>query len=290
MRLHPVILFLLCSAAACGRRAHESRDAFRWQEEIPPGSTLHLATVTGGIDVVPAEGRSASVAGSTRWVGRKDPVHFAWRRDGSDVYVCALWTTRGDCSDENGGRFGGSDHSWLDIFSLFKRHSTNVVASLRVSLPTGVKVDAHIMDGTISMRGATAGVTARVLNGSINIEKSAGPIEAKGTNGSIEVALDSLAPDDPVRLQSVNGSMTAVLPSNFEGEVQLSTVNGSVKSDFPISAEGEISNHHVRGQIGKSSREVRLKTVNGDVSLLKQQGEATAGEQAPSDRARHPMS
>jgi DUF4097 and DUF4098 domain-containing protein YvlB len=141
------------------------------------------------------------------------------------------------------------------------------------------------MNGTISMRGATAGVSARVLNGSIKIEKSAGPIEAKGTNGSIDVALDSLAPDDAVTLQSVNGSMTAVLPSNLEGEVQLSTVNGSVTSDFPITASGQINNHHVRGQIGKSSREVRLKTVNGDVSLLKQQGEAPSGEPAPSAHA-----
>ena len=284
MRSHSLVLLLLCSVAACGRRAHESRDAFRWEEEIPPGSTIHLGTITGRIDVVPAEGRSASVAGSTRWVGRKDPIHFAWRRDGNDVYVCALWTTGGDCGDENGGHFG-SDHSWLDIFSLFKRRATNVVASLRVTLPPGVKVDAHTMNGTISMRGATAGVSAWVLNGSIEIEKSAGPIEAKGTNGSIEVALDSLAPDDRVLLQSVNGSMTAVLPPNLEGEVQLSTVNGTVKSDFPITASGEISNHRVRGQIGKSSREVLLKTVNGDVSLLKRQGDAPGGEPAPSDHA-----
>jgi hypothetical protein len=279
MRSHSLVLVLLCSAAACGRRAHESRDAFRWEEEVPPGSTIHLGTINGRIDVVPAEGRSASVAGSTRWVGRKDPIHFAWRRDGNDVYICALWTTNGDCGDENGGHFG-SDHSWLDIFSLFKRRATNVVASLRVTLPTGVKVDAHTMDGGISMRGATAGISARVLNGSIDIEKSAGPIEAKGTNGSIEVALDSLAPDDHVVLETVNGSMTAVLPSNLEGDVQLSTVNGRVKSDFPISTSGEISNRRLRGQIGRSSsREVLLKTVNGNVSLLKQQGDAP-GESA----------
>ena len=282
MRSHALVLVLLCSAAACGRRAHESRNAFRWEDEIPPGSTIHLGTITGSIDVVHAVGRSASVAGSTRWVGRKDPIHFAWRRDGNDVYVCALWTTRGDCGDEN-VHFGGSDHSWLDMFSLFKRRATNVVASLRVTLPSGVKVDAHTMSGTISMRGATAGASARVLNGSIEIEKSSGPIEAKGTNGSIEVTLDSLAPDDQVLLQSVNGSMTAVLPSNLQAEVQLSTVNGTIKSDFPISASGEISNRKLRGQIGKSSREVRLETVNGNVSLLKQGNPGR--EPAPSDHA-----
>ena len=282
MRSHSLLIVLLCSAAACGRRSHESLDAFRWEEEIPPGSTIHLGTVTGRIDVVPINSRTAGVAGSTSWVGRKDPIHFASRRDGNDFYVCALWTAKGDCNDN--GRFGGSDHSWLDMFSLFKRRATNAVASLRVSLPAGVKVEAHAVNGSISMRGATSGISARVLNGSIQIDKSSGPVEAKGTNGSIEVTLDSLAPDDHVVLETVNGSMTAVLPSNLDGDVQLSTVNGRVKSDFPISTSGEISNHHLHGQIGRSSsREVLLKTVNGNVSLLKQQGDGP-GESAMPDR------
>ncbi|HZI42944.1 MAG TPA: DUF4097 family beta strand repeat-containing protein [Gemmatimonadaceae bacterium] len=269
----------LCVVAACGRRAHESPDAFRWDEEIPPGSTIHLGTVTGRIDVLPTSGRSARVAGSTQWFGRKDPIHFTWRRDGDDFYVCALWSSGGRCS-ENMDHLG-SNHSWLDMFSLFKRRPTNVVASLRVWLPEGVKVEARTMNGSISARGATSGVNARTLNGSIDIDKSAGPIEAKGINGSIQVSLDSLAPDDEVTLESVNGSMTAVLPGTLEAEVQLSTVNGQVTSDFPISATGKISPHNLHGQIGESSREVHLKTVNGNVSLLKQQGPSPAESRAP---------
>jgi hypothetical protein len=239
--------------------------------------------MTGRIEVIPADGRSARVAGSTHWVGRKDPIRFAAHRDGDDVYVCALWSSRGDCTDDRG--FSGSDHSWLDMFSLFKRRSTNAMASLRLSLPPGVRVDAHTMNGSISMVGATAGATARTLNGSINIEHSAGPIEARGTNGSIDVSLDSIGPDDELTLQSVNGSMTAVVPADFEGEVQLSTVNGGVRSDFPITTDGEISKHKLHGQIGSSSREVVLKTVNGNISLLKQ-SESTGAAESGADMPR----
>lgn len=271
---------------ACGRRAHDSPDAFRWEAEIPSGSTLHLRTVVGEIEVTPSVSRSARVSGSTHWVGRRDPVHFAWRRDGDDVYVCALWSSRGDCTDES-NHFSGSGHSWLDIFSLFKRRSTDAVASLHVALPPGVTIDAHTMTGGISLRGATAGVTAQTLNGSINIEHSAGAVEAKGVNGEIHVALDSLGPDDDVSIKSVNGSATAVLPSTFEGEVQLSTVNGGVRTEFPITADGEMSSRELRGQIGKSSsREVELKTVNGDVSLLKQGSTGSANDSGVTLRLR----
>jgi hypothetical protein len=243
-------------------------DAFRWEEELEPGTTIHLRTMTGRIEVTSAEGRSARVAGSTHWVGRKDPIRFAWRRDGDEVYVCALWTSGGDCTEDGGG-FGESRHSWLDMFSLFKRQSTNASASLRVALPAGVKVDAHTMNGSISTAGTTGGITARTLNGSINIDRAAGPVEAKGTNGSIAVVVDSLGPEDSILLESVNGSATATVPPDFEAEVQLSTVNGGVRSDFPVTTEGELSHHHLHGQIGNSSREVVLKTVNGNVSLLK---------------------
>jgi DUF4097 and DUF4098 domain-containing protein YvlB len=134
-----------------------------------------------------------------------------------------------------------------------------------------VTVEARTITGGISLRGATAGVTAKTLNGAIKIEHSAGAIEAKGVNGGIRVALDSLGPDDNVKLESVNGSTTAVLPSSFEGEVQLRTVNGGVRTDFPVTADGEMSNRELHGQIGKSSsREIELRTVNGDVSLLRQ--------------------
>ena len=284
MRRSWLLLIALLSAAACGRRAHESQDAFRWEEEILPGSTIHVRTRSGRIDVVPSDGRSARVAGSTHWVGRQDPIRFAWSRSGGDVYVCAMWTARGDCNEHNDG-LRGSDDSWLDMFSLFKHRSTNALASLRVSLPPGVKVDARTVNGSISMNGATNGITARTLNGTIEIERSAGPVEAKGVNGSIEVALDSLAPEDRVDIENVNGSATAVLPPSLEGDVQLSTVNGRVRSDFPISGDEEPRRNKLAGQIGKSSREVRLRTVNGNVSLLKQGDTQPSPASAARDRS-----
>ena len=275
-----VSLLALCALTACGRRAHDSPDAFRWEAELEPGTTIHLRTGSGRIDVAPGTGRFARVTGATHWIGRNDPIRFAWKRDGDELYVCALRSSRGDC-DEDSGSFGDSGHSWLDIFSLFKRRSTNAMASFRVELPAEVKVDARTMNGTISLAGVTGGINARTLNGSIDINHAAGAIEARSTNGNIDAVIDSLGSDDGVELEGVNGSMTAVLPPDLEAEVQLSTVNGGIRSDFPVTTEGELSKHRLRGQIGSSSREVVLKTVNGNVSLLKVSGDAPAEPSRP---------
>ena len=264
-------LLALFAVMACGRRAHDSPDAFRWEAELEPGTTIHLRTGTGRIDVAPGSTRFARVTGATHWVGRNDPIRFAWKRDGNELYVCALRSSRSDCGEDSG--FGDSGHSWLDIFSLFKRRSTNAMASFRVELPSQVKVDARTMNGTISLSGVTGGIDAATVNGSIDIHHAAGAVEAKSTNGNIDAVIDSLASDDEVTLKAVNGSMTAVLPPDLEAEVDLSTVNGSIRSDFAVATEGELSKRHLHGQIGSSSREITLKTVNGNVSLLKSGGE-----------------
>jgi hypothetical protein len=253
-------------------------DAFHWQTELPPGSTLHLRTSTGHIEVAAAQGTTANVVGSKRWTGRNDAVHFDWIRNGSDVWVCAMTGNGGNCGPNY--RPTNDHSSWLDMFSLFKRRPTHVEASLSVEVPTGVRVDARTNSGEVEIHGTRGGVGARTLNGGISIDGAAGQIDARSVNGGIELQVDSLGPDDGISVETVNGAITAKLPPNTQGLVELSTVNGSVQSDFPLTASGEMSGHRVRGHIGSSSRDIRLHTVNGSVELLKQTV-ASEGEPAP---------
>lgn len=279
-------LATLCAASACRSRMHDEPDAFHWQTELPAGSVLHLRTSTGSIEVAPTQGTVARVNGSKRWSGRTDPVHFAWIRNGNDVYVCAMTGPGGNCgSSYRPGRADG--RSWLDMFSLFKRRPTHVEASLSVEVPPGVRIDASSMSGEVSIHGARAGVTAHALNGSIEIADAAGPIEVHNVNGGIEADIDSLGADDPILLETVNGGVTIMLPPTAEGEVELSTVNGSVETDFPLTASGQMSSRSLRGRIGESSREIRLKTVNGDIELRKHSGPSD-GEPAPGSGGTHP--
>ena len=264
---------LLCTLGACRGRTHDVPDAFHWQAELPPGSTIHLRTSTGQIEVTPVEGSTANVVGSKHWRGR-DPIHFSWVRNGNDVWVCAMMRPGGSCSHNYSGSQDNS--SWLDMFSLFKHRATNLEASLTVDLPRGVLVDAASTTGELEIHGTRAGVTARTVSGAISIDGAAGPIDAHSINGPVEVELDSLGPDDAINIKTVNGPVSAKIPPNTQGTVELATVNGSVETDFPISASGEMSGRSLHGRIGNSTRSISLKTVNGSVELTKGSGPASA--------------
>ena len=258
---------LFLATASCGRRSREDPDAFQWQDQLPAGATIHVRNMDGQIEVVPADDATASVHGTTRWSrGSRDAVQFAWMRAGNDVYVCAVWGKKGQC-DEKGYRSSRPGRSWLDMFSLFRRGS-DAVASFTVELPRGVRVDASTITGSVHIEGATAGASAVSTNGGVVIESSAGATVAKSTNGNVHVSLDSIGDDEPIRLESVNGNVSAELPADTEGEVRLTTTNGHVRSEFDVQS-GRTSSRSVRGRIGHSSREIVLRTTNGDATLRK---------------------
>jgi hypothetical protein len=279
MSLSRPIVVALCVliAAGCSRRSHEIREAFQWEDELSAGSTIHLRNTNGEIQGASRAGKRARVVGSKRWSkGRENALHFMWTRAGNDVYVCAIWGTKGQC-DAQGYRGGRIRRSWLDMFSIFRRSSTDATATLTVELPRGIKVDAVTSNGAVHIDGATNGITAQTANGSIDIAHSAGATIAITVNGSVRVSLDSIGPRDGLRLQTINGSVTAAVPSDLDGEVDLQTVNGRVQTDFPIAVTGTSSDRTLHGRIGASSREVVLKTINGGVSLLKRPGAPNAG-------------
>lgn len=279
----PVVAALCVVVAGCGRSTHEDTNAFRLTEELPPGSTLHLRTTIGRIEVRPTEASVVDVVGSKRWRGRNGDVSFVTYRDGDDVYVCALWGRRGRC-DENGYRSTVSGRSFLRIFSLFRRReSSDAVASFSVRLPAGVKLDAYSVNGPIKVDGARSGVIARATNGGIEILHSAGSVIAKTINGSVVVGVDSLSSSDDIKAETVNGSVRAQVPTDVQGDVELVTVNGRVVTDFPLTISGRISPREVRGRIGESPRSITLKSVNGGVQLLK--GHEHEPEAEPADSA-----
>jgi hypothetical protein len=273
---------LLASAAlsvgACRHEAREQPDAFSWNDELAPGSTLHLRTMNGSVTVRGTAESQVHVQGIKRWRrGRARDVRFEIDRNGDDVYICAIWTRRGGrCGDET---YGPRPARWLRVFSLLRRRS-DMAASFEVVLPAGVRVDATTVNGGVTVTEASGDVKAETVNGDIRASTMGGALALSTVNGSIRARAASLAKDAPIRLETVNGSVSAELPSPLDADVQLSTVNGRITTDFPVALSGRASTRELRGTVGSGGLPVRLKTVNGAVELK------TAGSSAGLGRSK----
>ena len=276
MRVHRW-LFLVATALSTAACTHRSREdsPFRWTTQLAPGSVVHLRDGFGNITVRRSSGTEAVVSGMRQWRrGRPGDLEFVITQDGKDYYVCAMWRGSGKCAANGyrGRRTGG----FLSMFSLFHR-SSDATAQIIAELPANVAVDARTTLGSVQIDGITGGVTAHATNGTVQAWNVSGPLSLSATNGNVRVTADSLAPTDSVILTTTNGTVRAELPAGLQGTFDLSTVNGSVSSDFPIPAAtaGRVG-RHLEGQIGQSNRLVKLRAVNGTVTLTTRGGAPTA--------------
>ena len=258
-----VVAGFALAATACSRPGVDER-AFEWTTPLPPGAVVHLRNGSGAIVVRRSSGPNVLVTGGRRWKrGRAKDIRFVVTQVGKDYYVCAMWRHSGRCGER--GYRGKNTGGFLALFSLFHR-STDATAQLTAELPPTIAVDARTSNGSVTVDGATGGVVAHTVNGNVTASEVSGPVDISTTNGNVRLSSDSLADADSIHLTTTNGVIHAELPATLEGKFDLSVVNGTVHSDLPIS--GSKPGRRLQGQVGSSARVVRMRAVNGTVSVI----------------------
>lgn len=242
---------------AAQERSREEK-AFEWSGRLPDGAWLRIKNMNGEVRVVAGTSDRVEVVADKSW-RRGDPrdVRFDVQRDGDNVTICALWYESSSCSPT----------SYRSNSRGNRRNDVNVTFTVR--LPRGVRIDVATVNGEVNIRDASAEVVARTVNGSVDVATSRGPVSAKTVNGGIDVRMDQLDDRSDMDFETVNGSISVELPTGFNGEIDMRTVNGGLRSDFPLQLSGRISPRQLRATIGSGGREVRLRTVNGGIELIR---------------------
>jgi hypothetical protein len=263
--LVPAFLAAL-TTAACSRPGADATP-FRWSESVPAGATLHLRDGAGDVIVRRGAGPTVVVTGERRWRrSRATDIRFVVNHTGNDYYVCAMWRSSGTCgpSGYRGRQFGG----FLTIFSLFHRGS-DAMADVTAEVPASVVVDARTSNGSVRVDGVSSGIVARTTNGTVDATNVSGSVALITTNGNVNLSADSFSDADSIHLATTNGSIHAELPASLQGAFDLSVVNGLVHSDFPVPASSPgRADRHLQGQVGSSNRVVKMRAINGMISVV----------------------
>ena len=235
--------------------------AFTWSGSVPSGGTLFIKNVNGSVEVERSTNGRVEVTGEKRW-RRGDPedVRIEQKTSGDNVVICALFTEGSTCSES--GIKSERRARWND--------RNDVSVHFVVKVPEGTRVDLTTVNGGIDVREVTTSVRANTVNGSITARSAGGPVYAKTVNGSITVAMGALTRAEDLAYETVNGSITLTFPATAGAAVELSTVNGRVSTNFPVTVSGTISPRRLRGTIGDGRTRVRASTVNGSITLKKQ--------------------
>jgi len=176
----------------------------------------------------------------------------------SGATICALWRGRsGDCAAN--GHY--STHGF--------RNSSDVRVQLTVKLPKGVRLDVFGTNGGIIVTGAAADLKLITVNGSIDAMTSTGGISAVTVNGNVNATTKALPPGSEVKVVTVNGSITVVLPAKLDADISAKAVSGGVQSEFPVAISSGMLGKKIAGRVGAGGVKIDLTTVNGSIELKK---------------------
>jgi hypothetical protein len=245
---------LVTLLAACGRGGP---DQYSWHGPVAPGAWVRVRNVNGAIRVARSSGNEAVITATRTYHGRRpEPVRMITEQHGADVVACVTWGDSNRCDSRS---------RWRQSFLLriLRRYAPTEMTFV-VALPAGVRLEAATVNGRVTVADAPDEVVVSSVNGSITLGATGGPVKASTVNGGVAAELDSLGPDARVSLESVNGSVTALLPRAANASLDLSTVNGRLTADFPgvTIARGARALHATLGTGGPA---VSLHTVNGSV-------------------------
>jgi len=152
-----------------------------------------------------------------------------------------------------------------------KRHCKrcNVRVNFRIRIPEKLgSTSLGSVNGRIDAQGGFAKLKARSVNGRLNFRGYTSEGSFSAVNGKIMVSLKERLTGD-ISLESVNGSIQLEIPDGSSFSFRGSTLNGSVRSDFPVKIKRGIIGQKVTGSVNGDTFDVKIKTVNGSIRLLK---------------------
>lgn len=249
MRLITVaVVVSLCSACSM----HASQGApFHWSGSVGAGKTITIKGVNGSIAAEHSSGTDVDVT-AVRTAHRSNPndvrIHVAPTANG--YTVCALYP--------------GDGNDCLSSHSHTRNNDTQVEFTVRV--PSGVRLDAHTVNGSVMAQSLRADVAASTVNGKVEVS-TLGSVVANTVNGNIHATMGRVNWSEARKFHTVNGNIDLDLPSSTSAEIRASTVNGSISSDFPLMVHGRFGGKSITGTIGTGGRELDASTVNGSIHL-----------------------
>lgn len=139
-----------------------------------------------------------------------------------------------------------------------------------VHVPKGTEIDkVEFVNGDVEISGVEGDVEASSVNGEVSGRKLAGDVVLSTVNGGVE--LIATADINSVRMNSVNGGISLVLPEKFDARIEAGTLHGDITAIDGTDVDAtRFSGTSMRATLGKGTMRVDLNTVNGSIEIRRE--------------------
>ncbi len=235
--------------------------SWSWQGKIPAVGVFALHNPNGDVTIEGAEVEAASVKAVIR----------AWEKADGTVPPVPITVEEGGQVVRIRTRVGERIH-----FGHMPR------VDFQITLPRGVNVEIHTVNGDVRLEGTGASLTVRSVNGDLTARQLAGELSVHTVNGDVSAEMTRA---DRIEIQSVSGDVVCRVAAPFSGRADLQSVSGDMElylpsaSDFTaemqaLSGDLDCRLPHVQLErrrrvlslrVGSGHGHLRMKTISGDL-------------------------
>lgn len=139
----------------------------------------------------------------------------------------------------------------------------------RLMVPRNAVLDEiETVNGSVSITNAENTTKASAVNGEVRATNLRGTANLSTVNGTITANFDQLATGSRINLETVNGSVDLMIPSDANATLKAETVNGKISNDFNLPVrKGQYVGRDMYGKIGSGDVQIKLESVNGELTV-----------------------
>lgn len=163
---------------------------------------------------------------------------------------------------------------WRRSNSGGRRNNGKLQIEYRLVVPRNANLDdIETVNGSITISNAGNSTKASAVNGQVRATNLRGAANLSTVNGTVVADFDRLEAGSKISLNTVNGTVDLVIPSDADATVKADTVNGNIINDFGLPVrKGEYVGRDLYGKIGNGNVQIRLTSVNGALSVRRKNG------------------
>jgi DUF4097 and DUF4098 domain-containing protein YvlB len=137
---------------------------------------------------------------------------------------------------------------------------------------TAMLNEIETVNGSVTISNMTNYTKASAVNGSVKATNLRGTAHIETVNGTSDVTFDRLDNSSRINLSTVNGRVNLIIPSDADATIKADTVNGSISNEFNLPVrKGKYVGRDLYGKLGDGSVKINLDSVNGGLSIKRQQ-------------------
>lgn len=140
---------------------------------------------------------------------------------------------------------------------------------IRLMVPRGAVLnEIETVNGSVTVSNFVNITRVSAVNGSVSATNIRGTAKLSTVNGEVRADFDRLESGSKISLETVNGRVNLVIPSDANATVKADSLNGQIANDFGLPVrKGKYVGRDLYGKLGNGDVQIRLNSVNGALSI-----------------------